>query len=102
MISTNKIPATKQDIHDISIFTNVKVHIHIIFIDERSNHVPKKKKEKEQMLAGDSVPAAASQVSFAPGAASNSSAASQAPLPSVCVPCIQRERERERERDVFA
>jgi hypothetical protein len=63
---------------------------------------PKKKKEKEQMLAGDSVPAAASQVSFAPGAAANSSAASQAPLPSVCVPCIHRERERERERDVFA
>ena len=44
---------------------------------------PKKKKEKEHVLAGDSVPAAASQVSFAPGAASNSSAASQAPLPSV-------------------
>ena len=83
----------------------MNVHIHIIFIDERSNHVPKKKKEKEQMLAGDSVPAAASQVSFAPGAAAySSSATSQAPLPSVCVPCIhtQRERERERERDVFA
>ena len=47
---------------------------------------PKKKKEKEHVLAGDSVPAAASQVSFAPGAAANSSsAASQAPLPSVCV-----------------
>ena len=44
MISTNKIPAIhiKQDIHDISIFTNVNVHIHIIFIDERSNHVPPK------------------------------------------------------------
>ncbi len=77
----------------------MNVHIHIIFIDERSNHVPPKKKEKEQVLAGDSVPAAASQVSFAPNTAANSSSAtSQAPLPSVCVPCTERERERERER----
>ena len=48
--STNKIPATKQDINDISIFTNVNVHIHIIFIDERSNHVPQKKRGKSTCL----------------------------------------------------
>ena len=61
----------------VCIFINVNAHIYIIFIDERSNHVPKKKKGKKHVLAGDSVPAAASsaaasQVSFSPGAASNS------------------------------
>ena len=99
MISTNKIPATKQDINDISIFTNVNLHIHIIFIDERSNHVPKKKRKKSKCLP---------VIRFPPPPPR--SPLHLAPLPTppppprllfpVCVCPVHREREREREREM--
>jgi hypothetical protein len=83
------------------------MYIYISFSLMNAATMSPQKMEKEHVLAGDSVPASASQVSFAPVAAANSSsAASQAPLPSVCMQGThtqrERERERERERDVFA